>query len=286
MSTIGVVGLGAMGSRIAGRLLGAGHELVVWNRTRAKAEPLAARGALVALSPADAAARADIVITMVRDADALRAVVTGDEGVAAAAPPTLIEMSTVGPRAIEWLAAAVPARTCVLDAPVLGSIGEAEAGILTIFVGGPATLVAQWTPLLAVLGNPIHAGALGAGAAAKLVANSTLFGTIAVLGEAVALGDALGLTRGKTFEILAATPIAAQAERRRAAIERHEYPPRFALSLARKDADLVTEAAASTGIDVRLAAAAASWLSDAEQGGRGSDDYAAVLAQILADRPH
>jgi 3-hydroxyisobutyrate dehydrogenase/2-hydroxy-3-oxopropionate reductase len=213
-------------------------------------------------------------------------VVAGDDGIAAAAPRALIEMSTVGPRAIEWLASAVPEQTSVLDAPVLGSVGEAEGGSLTVFVGGPDATVARWTPLLAILGTPIHVGPLGSGAAAKLVANSTLFGTIAVLGEALRLADVLGLPRGKAFEILAATPIAAQAERRRSAVERQEYPARFSLSLARKDADLVADAAAATGAHLRVAAAARSWLAEAEENGRGSDDYAAVVAEILGERRH
>ena len=286
MTAIAVVGLGAMGSRIAERLIGAGHELVVWNRTREKGERLAAHGAAIATSPADAAARVELAITMVRDAEALRAVVTGERGIAAGAPPTLIDMSTVGPRAIAWLASAVGEQTAVLDAPVLGSLSEAESGSLTVFVGGAEPLVSRWTPVLRALGTPVHIGPLGSGAAAKLVANSTLFGTITVLGEALALADALGLPRDKAFEILAATPIAAQAERRRPALDSGEYPPRFSLSLARKDAELVADAAASAGVDLRVAAAALTWLADAEENGHGDEDYAAVLAEILAQRAH
>jgi 3-hydroxyisobutyrate dehydrogenase/2-hydroxy-3-oxopropionate reductase len=286
VTAIAVVGLGAMGSRIAERLIGAGHELVVWNRTREKGERLAAHGAAIATSPADAAARVELAITMVRDAEALRAVVTGERGIAAGAPPTLIDMSTVGPRAIAWLASAVGEQTAVLDAPVLGSLSEAESGSLTVFVGGAEPLVSRWTPVLRALGTPVHVGPLGSGAAAKLVANSTLFGTITVLGEALALADALGLPRDKAFEILAATPIAAQAERRRPALDSGEYPPRFSLSLARKDAELVADAAASAGVDLRVAAAALTWLADAEENGHGDEDYAAVLAEILVQRAH
>jgi 3-hydroxyisobutyrate dehydrogenase/2-hydroxy-3-oxopropionate reductase len=223
---------------------------------------------------------------MVRDAEALRAVVTGERGIAAGAPPTLIDMSTVGPRAIAWLASAVGEQSAVLDAPVLGSLSEAESGSLTVFVGGAEPLVSRWTPVLRALGTPVHVGPLGSGAAAKLVANSTLFGTITILGEALALADALGLPRDKAFEILAATPIAAQAERRRPALDSGEYPPRFSLSLARKDAELVADAAASAGVDLPVAAAALTWLADAEENGHGDEDYAAVLAEILAQRAH
>jgi 3-hydroxyisobutyrate dehydrogenase len=281
MSTVAVVGLGAMGSRIAGRLLDAGYPVVVWNRTPAKAEELVARGAERASTPTDAARRADAVITMVADPAALQAVTEGTDGIAAGADETttFIEMSTVGPAAISRLAAALPAGR-LLDAPVLGSIAEAEAGKLRNFVGGPDELVEEWTPLLSTLGSPLHVGPLGAGAAAKLVANTTLFGTLGVLGEALALVDGLGLSRDTAFEVLASTPLAAQAERRRPSLEAGEYSRRFSLSLARKDADLVAEAAAAAGVDLRLLEAVRSWLRDAEAAGLGDSDYSAVLARI------
>jgi 3-hydroxyisobutyrate dehydrogenase-like beta-hydroxyacid dehydrogenase len=281
MGMVAVVGLGAMGSRMARRLLDAGYQVVAWNRTSARAEELA--GAAVAASPAEAARRADVVLTMVADPAALQAVTEEAEGIAAGVDETttVIEMSTVGPAAISRLAAALPEGR-LLDAPVLGSLAEAEAGELRIFLGGPAELVQAWTPLLSTLGSPLHVGPLGAGAAAKLVANTTLFGTLGVLGEALALADGLGLSRDVAFEVLAGTPVAAQAERRRPAVETGEYPQRFSLSLARKDADLIAEAAAAAGADLRLAAAARTWLQEAEEAGLGDEDYSAVLAHILA----
>jgi 3-hydroxyisobutyrate dehydrogenase-like beta-hydroxyacid dehydrogenase len=286
MSAVAVVGLGAMGGRIARRLLAAGHDVAVWNRTRERMAALAELGATPMESPAAAARRADAVITMVSDPAALRAVAEGPEGVVAGArdSATVIEMSTVGPAAVARLADALAGRAGLLDAPVLGSLTEAESGSLRIFVGGPESLVERWTPLLESLGSPLHAGPLGAGAAAKLVANGTLFGTLALLGEALALADRLGLSRAAAYDVLAGTPVAAQAERRRGAIETGEYPARFSLSLARKDADLIGEAAAASGAELRLGAAARSWLADAESAGWGDRDYAAVLAHILAAR--
>jgi 3-hydroxyisobutyrate dehydrogenase/2-hydroxy-3-oxopropionate reductase len=135
----------------------------------------------------------------------------------------------------------------------------------------------MWAPLLETLGTPHHAGELGAGAAAKLVANLTLVGTVALLGEALRLADRLGLSRDAAFEVLATTPIAAVAERRREAVEANEFPPRFPLSLAHKDAELVVAAAA----DLRLAQAARSWLADADEASWGERDYSALLAWIL-----
>jgi 3-hydroxyisobutyrate dehydrogenase-like beta-hydroxyacid dehydrogenase len=282
MATIGVVGLGAMGSRIARRLAGAGHDLVVWNRDRSKAEPLAISGALVGETPADVARRVEAVITMVSDPQALADVTEGPDGAVAGVGEgaTLIQMSTVGPAATARLASLLP-DDALLDSPVLGSISEVEAGTLNVFVGGQPELLERWRPLLSTLGTVLRVGPVGAGTAAKLVANMTLVGVIGVLGEALALGDALGLARTSSFAVLGKTALADQAERRRPAIESGDYPPRFGLSLARKDADLIVEAAARAGLGLRLAKAARDWLAEAEGAGLGAADYSAVLARML-----
>jgi 3-hydroxyisobutyrate dehydrogenase/2-hydroxy-3-oxopropionate reductase len=271
-----------MGSRMARRLLDAGHSVRVWNRTRAKAEPLEHAGASVAASPRDASHSARVAITMLADDGAVRAVVGGDDGLARGVGPetTVVDMSTVGPATIEWLRDALPAGTALLDAPVLGSLSEAEAGTLKIFAGGDAGVLDRRRDVLSVMGDVLHVGELGMGKAAKLVANSTLFGSIGVLAEAIALADGLGVARDVTFEVLSSTPIAAQAERRRDAIGSGDFPLRFALSLARKDAGLVDDAAAGAGVDVRIARAALEWLVEAEESGLGGSDYSALIAHI------
>jgi 3-hydroxyisobutyrate dehydrogenase/2-hydroxy-3-oxopropionate reductase len=286
MARVAVVGLGAMGSRIARRFLDAGHELTVWNRDAARAEPLVAAGASAAQTPAEAARQAKAVVTMVADPEALASVTEGPDGAAAGLVrgSVLVQMSTVGPRSLERLAAVVP-EPSLLDAPVLGSIGEVEAGSLRVFAGGQAELVERWTPLLETLGTVLRVGPVGAGTAAKLVANSTLVGVVGLLGEALALGTALGLPAEVAFDVLEATPLGEQAKRRRPAFESGEYPPRFSLSLARKDADLILDAAAQRELDLRLATAAREWLADAERSGRGADDYSAVLAEIVSRAP-
>jgi len=285
VSSVAVLGLGAMGSRVAHRLVETGHDVVVWNRSAEKAHDLVAAGATGVETPAEAARQAQTVITMVADPPALAAVTEGQGGLAAGSDDstTVINMSTVGPAAVERLAAVLPSGTALLDAPVLGSLPEAESGTLTIFVGGDEAEVERTAPILRVLGSPIHVGKVGAGSAAKLVANFTLFGVLGIIGEALVAADALGLSRESTFDVLAATPIAAQAERRRPAIESVEYPPRFALSLARKDVELLTAAVAR--LDLRVLEAARSWLVDADTAGRGREDYAAVLAQIMGAQP-
>ena len=262
---VAVLGLGAMGSRVARRLLDAGYDVTVWNRTPQKAQGFPR----VAATAAEAANEAEVTITMLASPEALREVTAGIE------PQALIEMSTVGPAAIAELGKRIPH---LLDAPVLGSLSEVEAGTLQIFAGGPRELFDRHEPLLAQLGTPHHVGPLGAGASAKLVANSTLFGTIGVLGEALRLADHLGLSRETAYEVLATTPLAAQAERRRPALESNGFtPPRFRLSLALKDAELVAGAEAN----LRLADAARSWLADADGASWGDRDYSAVLAWIL-----
>lgn len=283
MARVAVIGLGAMGSRIARRLLDAGHQLTVWNRDPAKADPLVAAGASTARTPAEAARQAEAVVTMVADPEALAAVTEGPDGAAAGLLPgsALVQMSTVGPRSLEGLTGIVPEGS-LLDAPVLGSIAEVEAGSLRVFAGGPPELLERWTPLLETLGTVLRVGPVGAGTAAKLVANTTLVGVIGLLGEALALATALGLPAEVAFDVLEATPLGEQAKRRRPAFESGEYRPRFALSLARKDADLILDAASQHELDVRLVAAAREWLADAERSGRGADDYSAVLAEIVS----
>ena len=283
MTRVAFIGVGAMGGRMARRLLDAGHELTVWNRTSSKATPLVDAGAASASTPAEAACAAEVVITMVADRAALEAVSEGPQGIAAQAR-TVVEMSTVGPAAVSELRARLPPEAELLDAPVLGSLSEAETGTLQIFVGGDEALFERIRPLLAELGSPVHVGPLGAGAAAKLVANLTLLGTLGLLGEALALADGLGLSREATWELLDATPLGGQAERRRPAVESGDYPLRFALALARKDADLVAQAAAAAGVEVPLAGGARDWFADAEAAGWGERDYSAVLARIIGPR--
>ena len=279
---IGVIGLGAMGSRMARRLLEAGHDVAVWNRTGDKASPLADAGADVAESPGELARDRDVVMTMLSDPDALLAVADGGSGIARNLAPSSVwvEMSTVGPSAITELMRLLDDDSRLLEAPVLGSLSEVENGTLKIFIGGPQSLADRLKPLLSHLGTPMYVGPRGSGAAAKLVANLTLVGTIGVLGEAIALGEGLSLPLETTFAILGATPLAAQAERRKPAVASGDYPPRFSLALARKDAHLIEEAASERGLRFPVASAAAHWLDEAAQAGLEQADYSAVLGYI------
>ena len=281
-TAVAVVGTGAMGTAIARRLLQSGFAVTVWNRTPSKVERLAELGAVVAPTPREAAEGTDAVITMVSDPAALRAVVGGDHGVAAGLRPdaVLLQMATVDPLAVAWLAENV-APGHVVDAPVLGSISEAESGELLVFIGGDRVAVDRCAEVLDVLGSALHAGGLGAGTAAKLVANLTLVGTLGLLGESLLLAQCLGLARGVALEVLSHTPIAAQAQRRRPVVEGELPGVRFTLALAHKDANLIVESAAAAGVALPVAEAVRGWFSAAATADRRNDDYSTVLSHIL-----
>jgi 3-hydroxyisobutyrate dehydrogenase-like beta-hydroxyacid dehydrogenase len=283
MAKIGFLGLGMMGSAIASRLLDAGNDVTVWNRTAEKAQPLADRGASLAASPAEAALGADVVITMLTDPAALEQVLFGAQGLAAALHPgqTLIDMSTVGPDAVAGVLTRLPESLGFADAPVRGSVPEATEGRLLIFVGATDEVFARVTELLEPLGSVRHVGPPGSGAAMKLVVNSTLGAAIAGVGEALSLGEALGLARGELLDVLEETPLGAAVKAKRSNIESGSYPANFKLSLARKDLRLVTDAAERRGRDLKVAAAARAWFDRAAETGAAEEDYSAVVATIL-----
>jgi 3-hydroxyisobutyrate dehydrogenase-like beta-hydroxyacid dehydrogenase len=286
MAKLAFLGLGLMGTPMATRLLEAGHGLTVWNRTTERTRPLADQGASVASTPAQAAAGVEAVITMVANPQALEQVVFGPDGLAAAlaSGQLLIDMSTVGPDAVRVVAARLPDGVTLVDAPVRGSVPEATAGRLAIYVGADQPVFERVEPILAVLGTPHRVGGLGAGAAAKVVNNSTLGAAIAAFGEALALGDALGLDRSALLDVLADSPIGTTVRAKRANVESGSYPPNFKLSLALKDLRLVDQLAKGTGRPLGVAAASRDWLERAATSGAGDLDYSAVIATITDER--
>ena len=282
MTRIAFLGLGLMGEPMAGRLVDAGHNVAVWNRTAAKAEALGERGAEVAATPAGAAAGREVVITMLTDADALDRVLFGGDGAAAALAPgsLLIDMSTVGRDAAIAVADRLPKGVEMLDSPVTGSTPRAEAGELTILAGGSAAAYERARPVLEVLGTPRRVGELGSGAAMKLVSNSTLGAILVGIGEALALGDALGLDRAAVLDLLENSYLGGMVTTKRAMLDSGEYPPQFKLSLAAKDLRLVERAAADGGRTLRGSTVAREAFDAAEAAGRGDEDYAALMAWL------
>jgi len=271
-----------MGRPMSLNLLKAGHSVTVWNRTASRADALRERGAEVAAAPAGAAAGREVAITMLTDADALEDVLFGEDGAAAALAPgsLLIDMSTVGRDAVLAVADRLPGGVEMLDSPVTGSTPRAEAGELTILVGGTPAAYERARPVLEVLGTPRRVGDLGAGAAMKLVSNSTLGAILVGIGEALALGDALGLDRAAVLDLLENSYLGGMVKTKRAMLESGEYPPQFKLSLAAKDLRLVERAAADGGRTLRGSTVAREAFDAAEQAGRGDEDYAALVAWL------
>jgi 3-hydroxyisobutyrate dehydrogenase-like beta-hydroxyacid dehydrogenase len=191
-------------------------------------------------------------------------------------------MSTVGTDAVGSIAARLPHGITMVDAPVRGSVPEATAGRLLIYVGADQAGYQRVEPILAPLGTLHHVGGPGAGAAAKLVMNSVLGTAIAAFGEALALGDTLGLNRAILLDVLAESPIASTVQAKRPNVESGHYPPSFKLSLALKDLRLVTETADRAGHHLPIAAATRDWLDQAAQAGGSDRDFSAVIATITA----
>lgn len=282
MARLGFCGLGQMGAPMAARLIDAGHEVRVWNRTRAKERPLTDKGATAASTPAEAADGSEYLFTMLATPQALSDVVLGKNGLAngLGTGSTLVEMSTVGREAVHATRSRLPEGVGMLDAPVLGGIAQAERGELKVFVGGEDDAYQRARPLLAVFGPVRHVGPLGAGASMKLVVNSTLLALMTALGEALALADSFGLDQGDALDVLADSPIGVPARNKRGFIEKGTFPPNFKLNLAAKDGSLISRAADAAGLDLRVARAATAWMSAADGAGLGDLDYSAVIAQI------
>ena len=286
MSKIAFLGLGEMGTPMASRLLRAGHQLAVWNRTPERTAPLVERGAVGGATPAQAAAGADFIITMLATPDALEQVVFGDKGLAGAlvAGQILVDMSTVGLAAIRSVAARLPQAVPVVDAPVRGSVPQAAEGRLEVFVGASDEDFVRVRPILGALGTVRHVGGPGAGAAMKLVVNLVLGVAMVTMGEALALGKSLALPRGLLLDVLADSPIGPIVKGKRALVEASRYPPSFKLRHAEKALRLVEDAAASAGRELKVTTAARSWLDEAAAGGAADLDFAAVVA-IIAGEP-
>jgi 3-hydroxyisobutyrate dehydrogenase len=216
---VGVAGLGKMGAAIAARLMECGHEVAVWNRSADKAKPLAEAGAKLASSPADLAAKADTVITILTDAAAIDAVYHGPSGLLSGdiKGKLFIEMSTVQPETEIALAAKVRAKgAAFVECPVGGTTGPARQGKLFGFAGGSDSDIARAKPLLDQMCRRVeHVGDVGAGAGMKLAINLPLMIYWQALGEALAISRHLKLDPARVMDILADTSGASTAVKNR-----------------------------------------------------------------------
>ena len=285
---VALLGLGTMGSGMARSLLGAGFPLTVWNRSPERAAPLADEGARVADSPRDAATGASIVIAMVADDAASRAVWLGDDGALGGAAPhtVLVESSTLTPDWVAELAAAADARGCaLLDAPVTGSKTQANAGELLFLVGGAPEALERARPAFAAMGRGVvHVGPTGSGALLKLVNNFLCGVQAASLAEALAVVERAGLDRDTALEVLTngapGSPLIKTFASRMAT---RAYAPSFHLALMRKDLVYAQRAAERHGVTLTTAATAQTAFDRAVDAGLGGQDVSAVVEPLRAE---
>jgi 3-hydroxyisobutyrate dehydrogenase len=287
MADAAFLGLGRMGALMATNLVRAGHDVVLYNRTRARAEALAAQiGAAVAGTPREAASRAPVVITMVADEPALLAVYRGDDGVLSGLRDggIAVDMGTTGPAGIGRLAPLVEDVGGVLvDAPVSGSTDAAAAAALTIMVGGPAAAVDTVRPLLSAMGDTIyHLGDTGSGAVTKLAVNNIIYALGNAVSESLVLAERAGLDRTQVYEVFENSAVAAPMihYRRDAFLAPEDTPAAFAMTLAHKDLRLLTELAQELGVPVEQAAANRSLIGRAIGAGLGDRDMADVAVYL------
>jgi 3-hydroxyisobutyrate dehydrogenase len=283
---VAILGLGLMGSGMAGRVLTAGFPLAVYNRNPEKTAPFAKAGAFVARTPRDAAARADIIITMLADDNASRAVWLDKEtgAVAGAAPGAwLVESGTVSVAWIHELAAAAKQHKCeLLDAPVTGSKPQAAAGELLFLVGGSAEALAAVRTVLAVMSRDVqHLGPIGSGATLKLINNFLCGVQAASLAEAMALLAASGIDREKSVAVLTSgapgSPLVKLLTTRAAS---GDFAPNFVLHLMAKDLTYAREEGARRGVQMNTASPAIADFEKAIAAGYGEKDFSAVIPAL------
>jgi 3-hydroxyisobutyrate dehydrogenase len=280
--SIAFLGLGIMGGGMANRLLGAGFPLAVYNRNADKAKPLAAAGAKVAATPREAATDADLIISMVADDAAARAVWLGEKGALAGAKAgtILIECSTISPDWIKELGLAAKKKNFeLLDAPVTGTKPHAAAGELTFLVGGTAEALEQARPALAVMSKAIfHVGPAGSGALVKLLNNFLCAVQAVSFAEALALIEKSGLDRAQTLEILTqGTPGSPVLKTMATRMTAQDYEPKFLLRLMAKDLVYAGKAGKQHGVDFNTAACALEAFKNAMAMNLSERDFSAVI---------
>jgi 3-hydroxyisobutyrate dehydrogenase len=293
---VGFIGLGIMGSRMAANLRRAGFELVVWNRTADTARDWAAEhGAEVAATPAEVAARCDRLITMVVDGDQVEEVLLGDDqgfgaasglrkGAATAAQDVLcIDMSTIGPAAARRIGARLAERGMrFVDAPVTGSSPKAEDGTLTIMAGGDAAEFERARPLFEAMGELVlHVGRLGDGQIVKLINNAVAATNTAVVAEALLLGRRAGVDLDALVAVMkAGSGASAMLDLKERPMREHDYTTLFKLEHMLKDLRLYLEEAEAVGQPMSFAEQTTELFAEADAGGYGEADFAAVLSAM------
>jgi len=280
MTAVTVLGTGIMGAGMAANLAKAGLDTTVWNRTSARSRPLADMGARVAEDPSAAVAGADMIVTMLFDADAVADVM--EQALPAAKDGVIwIQSSTVGIEGAERLAALARRHgAAFVDAPVLGTRQPAEAGQLVVLASGGTDLRPPVTPVFDAIGSrTVWVGERpGDGQRLKLVANSWVLSVVSATAQAVALAQALGVEPGQWLDTIAGGPLDCKfAQLKALAMIADEYPPAFALDGAVKDSGLIAAALGSAGASDAVMTAMHDRFAAAAARGHSAEDMATVI---------
>jgi 3-hydroxyisobutyrate dehydrogenase len=290
MTTVAFVGLGAMGAPMAANLLRAGFPLRVYNRNPQRAAALAAQGAVVCPSAAEAVRGAQFAVSIVSDDTATREVMLGDEGIVAAAAPgtVILDSSTNTPGMSREVAVAAAARGCrYLDAPVSGSIAQARDRELVFMVGGDADAFERAQPLFAAMGRLNRLmGESGAGATIKLINNMLSATTTAALAEALAVAEAAGLDPAATGQILGEGAAASRLTRTKLPkIQSRDFTPQFQLALMEKDLRYFLALAQDVDRPAPIGSLIRSQLQAARRARLGELDVCAVFLHVTGGTP-
>jgi 3-hydroxyisobutyrate dehydrogenase len=288
-NVIAVLGTGIMGAAMARNLLSAGMEVRVWNRSREKAEPLTDDGATVADSPTEAAEGAGFVLTMLADADAVAEAAGGENGALSALPEdgVWLQTSTVGLEGQEKLAGIADEHgVYYVDAPVLGTKEPAEQGQLIVLASGPEEVRERCQPVFDAVGSKsLWLGSAGAGSDLKLVTNNWIVGLLCALAETISFAEALGVDPNRFLEVIEGGPLGVPyAQMKGQMMIEEEFPTSFSANLARKDANLVLQAAEANGLRLPLTEAAAEHFDEAINAGHGEEDMAAIYQATRPNR--
>ncbi|WP_328890667.1 NAD(P)-dependent oxidoreductase [Streptomyces sp. NBC_00316] len=283
--TVAVLGTGIMGSGMTRSLLRAGLDVRAWNRTQAKAAPLAADGATVTETADEAVRGADVIVTMLNDGLSVAAALTAaSSGVRRG--QILLQCSTVGIDATTELAQrAADLGLVYLDAPVAGTKQPAEQGALTVFVAGPSAVRPSVGPVLDAIGQRTFwvDEAPGAASRLKLVVNTWVINLVGSIAECLNLADGLSVDPQSFLDVMKGGPLdSAYLQGKSAAVLSGDLTPSFALSTALKDTRLILEAAQRSGVTLDLVAASADRFERAEAAGHGDED---MIATYYAGRP-
>jgi 3-hydroxyisobutyrate dehydrogenase-like beta-hydroxyacid dehydrogenase len=287
---VALIGAGRMGSAMGGRVAAAGHDLVVFNRTRSRADDLAQQtGAQVADTAREAAAAAEVCVVSLADDAAVTATYLDDSGLIAGlqAGAVVCDTSTVAPATIGGLAPLVAQQDATLiDTPVSGSVSTVESGTLTIMVGGDQDALDRARPVLETFAKSIfHLGEVGAGATMKLVVNALIGALNVAVSEALVLAEKAGLDRQTVYDVFEASAVGAPyvKYKREAFLRPGQVPVAFSLGLSAKDSELIHDLAEQVGARMDQGEASRKLVADAVSAGMAERDISEV-AEFLRRR--